>query len=788
MIKRFFIVLFACISIVRSYACGGYYEPDYEYYNLFMQELVDDPAYFPFLLTYNTRYYGSNQEPIKNGNIEEWEHYLGLSYEQTFYLVFKASMEDIDALIEGQKVADKKLNFVEPAFVRKHKAALQYLVYAKYLEPYMRISQSDDSWSYQEINIPYTADQLDYETVIKELKQHWQESKDKELKLRYGYQLVRFAHYNRNYEESVSFFDQYVESLKYRPAMYYYALSQRAGAERGLGNGLSSRWNFFHVFVHSQDLKSSALSSITFDNDVDFNTFFEHARTQEERNNIYLLLGLYSYNNPLNEIEKIVEVSPDAVQAKVLIARAINQIEREVMPIYFWGGPDMNSGTIDKRYPLADDIKIKDFLEQTLNLVDSITDLTTVTDRNFWFITSAYLHFLKKDFVVAKQMLDRIETNHILYVQQKQNLTMYIDICKQLQITPTVEMELLEKYPDIFKVSLPIDIFSNTGSHAEYSTKAFVLDVLANRYYLQKDYAKSFLLSNKLSVLENNPQLVLLNAIKTFYHQPNKNEWEEYLLSSALAGLDDAEDYMNYLYGIIYLTNGDLEKASESFAGTLYNSAFVLPSDIFGYNRIECFECANTMDVDYLADFDFIPAFMNFKELTNVLVSLEKTAQLKNKMAAKANYLLGNFFYNVSEGGYFRHVLHFGTDNGYYSGRYGYYKKPDLENQIYFKYYGNYYEDSNPIAWKYLEKAYQQTSDNELKARIVFALSKCEQLDYNISSGNMHYWWYYDKGNGILISDRKYFKELMRYKDTKFFDIVQSNCKYFDYYVTHCVN
>lgn len=152
------------IMILRASACV-FYDPDYEYYNLFMQELIDDPQYFPFLLTFDSRYYKTNLQPelTKNENIEEWEDYLGLSYENTLYLVFKASMEDVNALIEGKKASDEKLYFITPGFVKKHKAALRYLAYAKYLEPYMKITQSEDSWYYSEVEVPYTADQLDYD-------------------------------------------------------------------------------------------------------------------------------------------------------------------------------------------------------------------------------------------------------------------------------------------------------------------------------------------------------------------------------------------------------------------------------------------------------------------------------------------------------------------------------------------------------------------------------------------------------------------------------------------------
>lgn len=599
--------------------------------------------------------------------------------------------------------------------------------------------------------------------------------------------MVRFAHYTRHYEEAVAFFDEYASSLAYKPAMYYHALSQAAGAERGLGNTEAAIWNFFHVFIYSRDLKTSALSSITFEENIDFSSFFDRARTQNEINNIYLLLGYYSYSNPLNEVEKIVESSPDAIQAKVLVARAINQIERNLMPVYYWGNPDLESENSDKRYPLLGNEKINDFLNQAVELVDRMTLSASVADKNFWYITSAYLNLLKKDFEKAQQMLDQVTPVSQLYIQQKQNLAMYIDICKQPRISPEVETYLYRKYPEVLKPHFSVDIYSDDLPHLAYSTKSFVLDVLANRYFIQHDYAKSFLVSNKLSSLENNPQIMLLDAIEAFHHRGDRNEWENYLLSEA-TDVGDMQSYLNYLYGIVYLTHGELEKASESFSGTTHKANVQLPLTIFGYNRIECFECPDVMESDYLSDFDFISETMNFEELSNTLISLDKIARSKNKRSAKANYLLGNFFYNVSGGGYFRYVLRFNSDNGSDSRRYSIGDKPDFTKQIYFKYYRNYYEDTNPIAQEYLETAYKGTSDHELKARIVFALSKCEQMEYYISNKKMHYWWRYTDGKDILISDRKYFKELMQYRKTKFFDVVQSNCKYFDYYVMHCVD
>ena len=73
----------------KSFACG-WDGGDWYYYNLFSQEIMNDPRYRPFLLTYETKYYSN--DTLRNGNIEEWQKYLGLSYENTKYLVFESSL------------------------------------------------------------------------------------------------------------------------------------------------------------------------------------------------------------------------------------------------------------------------------------------------------------------------------------------------------------------------------------------------------------------------------------------------------------------------------------------------------------------------------------------------------------------------------------------------------------------------------------------------------------------------------------------------------------------------
>ena len=806
-----FILLVACVlSFEYASSCSDY-DPEYEYYNLFMQELISDAQYYPFLLTYESGYYTANDSTyVKNENIEEWQNYLAITYDQAFYLVYIATRNNLQSLIQGKKATDPKLDFANGSFVAKHMQALRYLSYAKYLEPYMTIHSEDtDSWSYRP---DITVANLNYRKVMTTLEKSWATESDKELKLRYGYQMVRFAHYNREFKSAVNYFYKYVEALKFKPAIYYYALDQKAGAEAGLKQYSVANYDFFLVFSHSKNLKESAFQSIRFSKNTDYTNLLNKAKTATEKNDVYLMLGYLDFNNPLSSLTKIVKTTPDAIQAKVLMARAINSLERSYIPTNNYGFCDTCYLKVtDKRFPIAEGVETEKFFNQLLTTSKGLANNANVKEKNFWNLTSAYLLFLKKDFSTAKQYLAKVETKNKLYATQKTSLAMYIDICEQPLITADVEKMLSTKYKSTF--------LQSKRNEYTWRTDNFLEDVLANRYYIQKDYAKSFLMSNNITSLENNPDMTLLDALEAFYNKANKNDFEKYIAKNMYPSQSDSKineanfdmpSYFSNMRGTVYLANGDIEKALASFKKVnprfsqyrlnwssdgkneyttfkgQYNGFSGISNSIFGYNKIECFDCGEdtVMQTDYLKEFPFIKPSMNKLELTEALLELRKTASLGNEQAAKANYLLGNFFYNTTSTGYFRHILRFDQDNAYCE-KYRSTTPINIYSNIYFKNYGysSFFVNKISVSQQYLEKAYQLSQTPELKARIAFALSKCEQETYYEKKyGNSYYW---VESDDILIKNRKYFAELNKYKNTSFYNDIKTSCLYFNYYVNH---
>lgn len=732
----------------KSFACG-WDEGDWYYYNLFNQEIMSDERYRPFLLIYGSRYY--TNDTLRNGNIEEWRQYLGLSYDETKYLVFKASRSDLQNLSKGKRAVDENLSFASADFMKNQKQALLYLAYAKYLEPYMRIIPGEDTDFYWDLpEYEHNAGDLDYEKVKTVLTKSWNAESDNELKLRYGYQLVRLAHYTRRYQEAVQLFEQYVEPLKMRTEMYYYALAQKAGALRGMGETQRANRDFIRVFANSYDLKTMAYTSLTmgWDNEINFADFVAGAADNNERNDIFFMMGYSDFNNPVNEIEKIVVTDPNAIQAKVLMVRAINMLERRMLLSYVpWGEGDDRS-----RYPYLgqDDTEGRAFFNQALRVSDMQRD--KASDKNFWNLASSYLHFLNKDFELANNCLGNVKSTDADYMAMVKNLTAYIDICRQPKIDANTERYLYDNYANMIK--------GEESYSLNMADNSFIGVVLSNRYGLQGEKAKSFLMLRHVKAIEDNPDESLLVDIQSFLNKKKKTQLEEYIAATSTTEMANTNNYLAYVKGVLRLTEGDFKTAKGLFEK---QTRLKMSRRLFGHN-IEVYYSGDEKDImrdDYIADFSFIHDNMAEVEVADALMQLDKIGKKeKGDESAKANYLIANFFYNVSRTGYYRQYLRFDNNNGFSYWKYG----PDA----------NVYKNTLDLSSAYLEKAKKSAEDRELKAHIVYAQAKNAQ---QVMEDHVDTW------DQQMVIPHAQLNEFDQYAGTSYHQAVLSNCVYYrDYH------
>jgi hypothetical protein len=339
----------------------------------------------------------------------------------------------------------------------------------------------------------------------------------------------------------------------------------------------------------------------------------------------------------------------------------------------------------------------------------------------------------------------------------------------------------------------------------------FVYEILGHNYILQNNLAKAFLCHNNFSGLYGSLNIAIINDLIDFVGKKNKSDFEQKLISDKIAS-DNALAELYDLKGTHYFKNDDLEnaliwykKVAENLAFLKQRSydydkdAYIETDGIFnGYSNISAgifsskvqtyFD--NTVEQAFsdntYKSFDFIRKSLNKQQLVEAMIQLKKMAAGKDEQSAKANFLLGNFYYNTSHWGYYRNFFYYEPGNYYLSYLYGYNTTPNTIKKTY-----NYNEGAGLItsnnpqkAYDFFIKAESISSNNELKAKSVFQASKCE-LDLFFSKGDNAYFGYGDDYKLLYsTSTRPMFKRLKdNYSQTAYYKEIQSNCNYFKYYL-----
>ncbi|KIA89783.1 hypothetical protein [Kaistella jeonii] len=886
-------VLFLMSS--KVVACS-WYDPDYEYFNLFTQSIIKDKTYLPFLHTLSNRFYGHEHFEIPSENIESWQKFFGnnLSYVETQTLVEKIPMNDLNSFKKGNSgntILSKLGSY------QKYAEAIDYLIEAKYLEPFMRINyvESPDSFYFTPEQNDKNATKLDYAKTVSALTSLYNAAKNPEIKLRYGYQLVRFNHYTRNYEASTQAFKKYVKPLQLKTAPYFLALDQLAGAQRGLKMTGEANWNFFQVFKNSKSRKESAFISMQLTDSASFNNLLKRAQTPEDKNMAYFLLGYEDYSNPILMMEKMYDNDPNSEILKVLAARSVNELERSYLPIYFNAPTKGNSKANSADQKTSDTVKdkveisevsfwqkIKNFFnnlfssnknesspkgsgqsddqllnnpnripfytqnqvygsdDKSANFINDFENLTSkIKEKSadeFWQITDAYLSFLKKDYEKSKETLDQIKTTNPEYLTQINRMKMLNDIVSQPEINSGFEDHLMKDYKDFFAVKVPkkeTDSLAENYGYDEYSqpsTNDFLRDILANRYFIQGDDAKSFLMNNQLSDLRYNPNLDLTKKLEVFCNKKDKTNFEKEIIAKNINEVGNPEAFFNVIYGDFAIRSADFASAKkyyekgEQFSGLplpegrydyatddykkytdaskLYNGFNNISGLIFGHNVWESYQsdAAQSMKAeDFVNQFPQIKSNMTKLELATAVLDLQKIGNGKDEKGAKANQLIGNLLYNTSILGYFRQVFVMDFDNAN-GGKY-YFGTTDSPFQYYYKNYSNNVfikPDNFDLAVSFYNKALTNSNDHEQKARILFQMASAEQGKYYQYEANNSPEINYDDPDYSKKQEdymknmastkntkyRTYFAELKKnYVQTQTSKALQTSCSYYDYFM-----
>lgn len=798
-----FIISFLMVFPYNIIGCGGSEDP-YDYYtSFFSQALSTDEYVKPFYYT-GYRFLHDETEPVSTKEITstEWLYYTNNEVSKTDVqnFILRYQHKQLSTLyfhIEKKQplsIADsvKQNGLTKWLIKNKDLEALGYLMYTKQAEPF--VTGDEDPWA--DLN----RDSLKMGRLIQNGIQLWKVAKNNFIKLRYGYQIMRLAHYSGRYDDCISFYNLYVKENNTKSVLQDLCLSLKAGALKNKGQREEAAYEFSKLFAKSNLKRLSNYLSFVYstqsyeDGNVTIKDVLKLCKTDKERAAVTAMFAMSGSQNKLQSLTLIYQLDPANPLLEVLLIREINKLEEKYLHptlqkgkgeklMYSWSlvGLDNNSPNYDSIY-IESETETKALLEFCIQLSQN----NLISNRGLYGVAAAYTAFMLKDLKKARELLTLVEkmsltpkvkdqwllTNLLVSINEQQ----IIDVSFEAKLLPSVQWlqqkavideEWKKFYRNLLKEILATRYRQQKNSVREAlclgSAEKIMFNQAAadNGYYYGTGEALSF-----IRLIMNSREA---EQLFTFIQSPAKTKWESYLTGNTSFSKDDVCD----VAGTAYLRELDYSNAEKWFSkvSSVYYKQEPYKTCLAANPFADLIFDTHTptkQDVIKYTKLSFVQKMKALKA---------QTTKGSNEEKAKAYYQMAHGFYQMSYWG-----------NSWMLVEYGWSGNDGLKSTIkpgswQYEYFGVF------KAEEYYLKAKELTKDVNLKARCVWMASKCAQKQNAIplyDDFKNDYNKYTDAWStyGTRLKQNKYFELFVKdYKAAAFYKEAFNSCVYLKDYV-----
>ncbi|MBY8961678.1 hypothetical protein KJK34_02815 [Flavobacterium sp. D11R37] len=658
-ILKVFTAILLSSSITVS-ACGFYPFGEDVRYCFFKPEYFGFTTYSEF--NYTANYFEPGQvfdEQHLPPNDEAWFNYcegkvpVG-SIHQAVYEMDKSSLD-----------ANSDNLMVQYLYAVKDFEAIQYLRFAKECE--LANAFIADPWERNDtINIRARSLFI-YNAMEGECM-----AKNPLIKERYLFLAIRLAFYDQDFERVREIFDSNFKGRANKGIVYYYSLYFRALAEEdpSLQSFMAAQ-----VFANAPDKRFVVYGS--FDTELPLDEVLQHAQTNEERANVYLLSAIHTPDRALSQIKGMYANNPHSEGLDFLLLREMNKIEDWVYtPYYSMFEPSVTLQRHNSNYD--DSVKMilqrvpqdRQYAQQLFDFINS-ANLSGVYNPQFWQLIKAQLEFVCNKYSNCLTTIKKLEHNTKLSVQEQSQLEKIKALAltaRQPEGSTIIEEEIK---PIIFKHKADSRFLFSLGRELEYrgnTTDAALLyshldasyqDYIGtgsdNPFWKSKStkgygYVNYFTdYSGYIDAVYTPGQLkALIQDIEGNHSSDTITQWQYSILKNRLPFLYD------YL-GMKYIRQDRLAEAASSFrkAGTAYwqeNYSAWETGDSFGNQ----FDANPFYQIKYTSD--FIPVkdkfSLNKYSVTRKLIQyLNRANSVAEKDRDYYYFLAANCYYNMTDYG-----------------------------------------------------------------------------------------------------------------------------------------
>lgn len=730
-----------CLSVERSFRGYSFLDGNVIGYRTPAAPVVLPLAALQEL--YQDRYQAQADE-----NVEEWrERICRKARSQDIYdLVYQQPAARIENLYTEAlaPIRDRRHYRDDNSFAQylvRHACleTLRYLAFAKHCEPH--VLPPGDPW--QKVQ----RDTLAMKQLIQQAKKRFLDIKSDYIRLRYAYQMIRLAHYAKDYPLVIELYNYLMPKIDHDPSVVeYWIRGHYAGALLALGRNVEATYHYAQVYDRSRGKAETALRSFRIRTDEEWRQCLLLCQSDRERVALYAMRGGAAESLALEEMEKIYELMPASPHLEVLLFKELQKLEKDYLGLYFNDSRDYN-----KRYFNIPRPNAKDYLAALLPFVARLAEEKQVARPDLWKVAQGYLELLSGNYYTAglnfEQAAD-LAPGDTLRAQIKV-MKLAMQIAAWQEATPEVEQQA-------YDIKLKNPYYEAFEDFTDYLN-----DKLAYLYKKKNEIGKAFMIQNTLQYLKPNPQLAIIDSLLALCDKPVRTRLERTMIAKGDTGT--IRNDLLYMKATLFMAEGSLAAAKDLLKT-------MNPDELDSYGRFSPFverigECVHCRIRDAGSSF-------NKAELIDRLISMEVRAATGVPGADTLFYQLGLAWYNMSWFGHSWFVTDF-----YRSGA-----GLSLQRRLRTKDYvlphpvfplGNRENFDCSRALAYFEKARQLAKEPEFAARAAYMAAKCERNQQDVAAVP------------TAQHTHQYFKLLRtEYKNTEFYQRIVRECKYFAAYAS----
>jgi|GEM_PF-2562766 len=722
-----------CSTYVQLIACAGGWDEESSY-SLIPQEQASWDPYAPYYIS-GYSMFGRADDPdiLVPSNMEAWEKYFNTKQRQDISaLIFESESSELLALIQSiqnkEALPEKwKNNTLAQALHNKPKAAvLDYLSFAKRSE--VHATRQENTWWDEREPI----DSIGIQNLLAEGTKRIKKTRDKELKARYQYQVLRLHFYLGEYDKVNEFYAEsfgkhdWNNKLKYQALNYDFGASYRLAKQKDSVSTPEKAALILKLSKTFQNCESCAL--LQFEDLHYFNAqdYFDASKVltkPQDLIDLWILASIRSIPRHV-ALEKIIAIDPNAPEVRSLMDNILEYSQKE-------------------RFVRNESTLTDYFATEEWNQIQFVMKKASIdkraTDRAQFAFMLAYFDYISGKYHKAREQLENSAllpgAENPLLQQQQRVLRSLLDL-ETWNVKNIAQGHLL-----VGQLNEVVAI-----NHSELSEYTFRrLEELAKKNGQMRK--ESLLFAAMYRSIEGElsyPDMLMLEAS---LESKEKNVIERWVWKHYPINLAQINEWK----GDMLLIMHRFEEAVICYkkAGTSHS----LQTDPFVSRIRDCHDC----------DHRNVPGTLTRQGFCEKMAELNAKGE---KGDGKAAFDYANGLYNST---------YFGNSR-------------DAFNDALR---GNVTEDNyyrmEPVMAAY-QRAFKYAPSKENKAICLFMMAKCEQNQFDSEGSEVGYSSFYGEDqpcNPVKNQEyRKNFSKLRKeYAQTEFYKMALKECSYFQHYV-----